>query len=331
MKEDNKNIDYAELIAKYLSSNASDAEVQQLETWVLSSSDNKAQFLALKQTWALSGMKKMDEQINVNQEWKSVAGQLFPKGKVLPLQPKRLSGFFLKIAAAVAILLAASLWVFWPTGYEKVVNVHSDDEVKEQQLSDGTQIALNQFSTALYYTNPDGSRQVSFSGDGFFDVARDTSHPFFISTTSDVNIEVLGTSFYVDSRDDQEIVQVIVTSGTVAMKAGNQEIVLTKDEVGSFVKASGQLTKKQNDDANYLAWKTNILVYDNKALEKVIYDLNRTFHAKVSLAPGLEKCSITATYERLSLESIVRIIEKTLTLKAAIDGEQIIFSGQPCD
>jgi len=326
MKEENKNIDYQELSSKYLSGNATDAEVQRLEAWVLASPNNKQEFLALRQAWLKSNTKAVDKALNVDAEWKLFEKQLSTPAKVVPLKPKR-SGLFLKIAAAVAVLIAASLWLFRPADTGGQLIVSSESEVKEQALTDGSQIALNQFSTASYSIGADGSRQVNLKGDAFFDVARDTSHPFIINTQN-VDITVLGTSFYVDSRDQQDKIQVIVSSGKVAMEVGNKKIILTKGEVGTYVKSSQQLNKKINTDPNFLAWKTKRLVYENEQLEKVVFDLNRTFHAQVSLADSnLKNCPITATYQDKSLEAILRIIEKTLTLKATTNGQQTVLSG----
>ena len=44
MSEDKNHIDFFDLISKYLSGEASDSEVKQLEKWVLSSPENKTQF-----------------------------------------------------------------------------------------------------------------------------------------------------------------------------------------------------------------------------------------------------------------------------------------------
>lgn len=332
MKEDNKHIDFIELCSKYLSNNANELEVQQLEKWVLSSPENKAQFLKLQRAWMLTNVKKTDQTINLDKEWETIDNQLFKDHNVIPLKPRKANSFFLKIAAAAAVFLAASLWFFQSrTAVNTKLVVESDHQVKEEQFADGTKVSLNQFSLATYFDRSDNTRQVALRGDAFFDVARDTSHPFIIHTQG-VKIEVLGTSFYVDSREDQAVLQVIVNSGTVQMKMGEQTVLLTKGEVGTYVKSSQQLSEKLNNDANYLSWKNNQLLFDDANLEQVIYDLNRTFHSQIKLAsPDLKTCSITATYENKSLEAILRIIEKTLTLKAEINGDQIVISGDPCN
>jgi len=145
-------------------------------------------------------------------------------------------------------------------------------------------------------------------------------------------VTVLGTSFYIDAREKEGEVQVIVASGTVEMKVGKEKVILTKGEIGIYNKSANQLSEKQNEDANYMAWKTKRLVYDETTLGKVVHDLERTFHADIKLKPAdLKNCTLTATYDGQQLGSIIRILEKTLNLKATINGERIVLSGSPCE
>ena len=334
MSESNTHIDYFALIPKYLSGNASDSEVKLLEDWVLADSANKAQFNAFKKAWILSSIKMDDPQINVVQEWKSTAAQLFPEAKTVSLQPKanRRTSFLFRIAAAVTVLMVASIWLFQYFNGGESMELATQNTVAENRLPDGSQIAMNQYSQLKYAPSINKKfRRVELTGDAFFEVERDTARPFVI-TAENVEIEVLGTAFYVDAREDQSQVQVIVQSGTVSVKAGSQQVILTANEIGIYDKNTGDLTKKVNEDVNYMAWKTGFLVFESSNLERVVFDLNRKFHSKISIAkPELNTCEITATFDHQSLETTVKIIEKTLHIQAERTGEQIVFSGRGCE
>ena len=334
MAEDKNHIDFFDLIPKYLSGEASDSEVKRLENWVLSSPENKSQFNQFKKAWILSGIRGNHQNIDLEKEWSATAGHLFPKDNVVPLKskPTRRVNFYLRIAVALALVIAASLWLYQSLNTVDYQELVADSEVEEDKLPDGSQIALNQFSSLKFPDKlQEKNRTVELRGDAFFEVERDEERPFII-TTQDIEIEVLGTSFYVDSRQEQPQIQVIVETGSVAMTATGNKIVLKPNEIGIYEKATGQLTKKPNEDVNYKAWKTEILVFENTDLERVVFDLNRKFHAQVSIAnPELRTCPITATYDHKSLEAIVKIIEKTLNIKAEINGDKIVFSGQDCD
>ncbi len=327
-------IDDFDLLSKYLSGNASDEEVRQLEKWVLADPANQAQFKAYKEAWMLSGIEKNSQNIEVEVEWAATAAQLFPEAKRIDLAAKKQhrGSFFLKIAAAIALLAVVSIWVFRSTGVGGNTEVLAQDKVIEQKLPDGTRVSLNQFASLSYDTQMEGpTRKVTLQGDAFFEVAHDAEHPFIISTQGS-EIKVLGTSFYIDSRAEQKVIQVIVKSGSVAFKAGGKQVILEANEVGIYQKTLDRLIKKENEDPNFMGWKNNRLAFDESDLGEVVFVLNRHFHSRIELEKSdLRSCKITAAFKDKTLDSIIRILEKTLDISARKEGERIIFSGQGCE
>lgn len=332
MNEENRHIDYFELIPKYLSGNASDTEVELLEKWVLSAEKNKKQFNAFKKAWMLSGIAGNPHNIDVENEWQDTAKQLFVEYNVrtLPTKSKRRLGLYIRIAAA-AIVLLASVWIFQSMNQDDFIEVITKNEIEDSQFPDGTEIALNRFSTIKYLPGKDQkTRNVELKGDAFFEVERDTARPFVI-TAQDVEIMVLGTAFYVDAREGISEVQVIVQEGSVSVSAGSEKVILAADEVGIYNKKTGSLTKSINKDVNYMAWKTGVLSFEGISLEQVVFDLNRKFHAKISIADEeIKSCPLNTTFDDKPLDAIVKIIEETFGIKAEINGESIVFSGKSC-
>ncbi len=324
---------FPELIYKYLSGNASDAEVQTLEAWVLADSKNKEEFVAFKKAWMLGGMKQSESTVNVDKLWEQTAGQVFKEAKNVKLEPKQNRRIWLRIAAAIAFLLVASIWIFQNFGDSSSMLVQAIDQVEEFDLPDGSKITLNQSSSLSFNAEgEDGKRKVDLKGDAFFDVKRDEIHPFVIQTEG-VEIEVLGTSFYVDGRADEETVEVIVQSGLVAVRNGSMETILKPNEKAVFQKQSKQLTKVQNEDPNYRSIQTNKLTFENTKLDKVVFALNRHFYKNISFEnPALKECEINAVFENQSLDAILKIIEETIRgVKVRRLGDSIVLSGLGCD
>lgn len=334
MQEDKNHIDYFQLMSKYLSGNAGDAEVRLLEEWVLSSPENKAQFNAFRRAWILSGVDEENQEIDIDREWRDLSSQLFPEGKIvsMPDKPRRRIGWWVGIAATVAVVVLAAIWLFRDAGEQSSMQVATQDEVQESRLPDGTQVSLNQYAALRYIEDGEQSRRrVELTGDAFFEVERDTVRPFVIGA-GEVQVEVLGTSFYVDARAGQPQVEVIVRSGSVAVTATDDSIALSPDEKAIYDRSTGALRKEANDNENYLAWKTSVLTFDGAPLERVVFDLNRTFHADISIAnPEIAACEVTATYDRQPLEAIIRILEQTLGVEAEIRGKEVVFSGLSCE
>ena len=89
MQEQEQHSKYSDLISSYLSGNASDMEVRELEAWVLAAPENKQQFIANKKTWMLSGMKQNKQPVNVEQFWKETSRKLFKEAQVVGISQKR--------------------------------------------------------------------------------------------------------------------------------------------------------------------------------------------------------------------------------------------------
>lgn len=328
MHSEDQHIRSSELISKYLSGNASPSEIEELETWVMETPENKEQFMAYKKTWMLSGMKKEQETVDIEKLWKETSQQLLGEAKVVKMEPKRNYSAWLGIAAAAILLLIASFLYFQQTNSSQNFYAQSKEEIKEVALSDGSQITLNQ-SSSLTFTAADqaGERRIELEGDAFFDVARDTAHPFVVHT-QDIVVEVLGTSFYVDSRKDQDEIQVIVESGTVAVRVGEEEKILTANEKAIFRKTSQELIKQENQDKNYLALKNGVLVFENTPMDEVAFALSRQFRVDISFdEEALKTCLHDGTYPNMSLSAILKVLEAS-EMKIERTGSKIVLTGQ---
>ena len=324
------NNHYSDLISRYLSGNASDAQVAELEAWVMADPENKEQFIAFKKAWMLAGMEQEIETIDVEAAWQKTAGELFDQGKVVEMRPKSNRRVWLSIAAAIALIFVASFWFLRNNGVEEPMFVQANEEIQSFDLADGSKITLNQASTLSYSVDEEtGQRKVELDGDAFFEVARDEARPFVIQTQM-IEVEVLGTSFYVDSRKDLDEIQVIVKSGKVAVRSDSAEEILIADEKAVYDKNSGKLTKIVNRDVNYMSIRSDTLKFEDTRLEDVAFALNRRYKSKISIqSEELKDCPFNGVYPNRSLEFILQIIELG-NPKVRIErrGEEIILTGE---
>ncbi len=327
-----ENNGFLELIPRYLSGNASDKEVQELEAWVLADPENKKQFIAFKKAWILSGMKEDKQSVNVEQMWKETSKGLFEEAKLHELKPNKGRRKWLAIAASMAVIILALSLIFGGLKDDGAMAYEAKEQIENLDLPDGSKVTLNQNSSLQYEFTEDNRRAVVLEGDAFFDVKREESKPFEIKA-DEVSIKVLGTSFYVDGRTDEDEIQVIVKSGSVAVRAGKTEIVLKANEKAIFNKASNALAKVENDDPNFTALTTNKLVFDNTKLSDVVFALNRQFNSNISIQDDLLKnCPLTAVYENKSLTAILKVLEGSLSgIKAQQLGERIVLTGTNCN
>ncbi|NND05112.1 MAG: DUF4974 domain-containing protein [Saprospiraceae bacterium] len=323
--------EYTELAIKYLSGDATDAETEALEAWVNADPNNRAHFIQLKNAWIWSGLKQKPSDIDASAAWKNIqkiAGILAAPStaKVRPLATRWIS-----LAAAVACLLALSIWLFLGGGTGPIEVVAENSPV-EQVLPDGSTVTLNQ-SAELRYALDEASRRrkAILKGDAFFEILRDTVHPFVIQA-ADVEVAVLGTSFYIDARADQDNISVIVESGQVSVKNGNQQVLLSTGEMSIYRKSSNQLIKLENTDQNYKGWITKTIQFEKTPLAEVVKALERNHHANIVIGDSaLRNCELTATFRDKSLEATIRIVESTLGIVAEYGEGQIVLRGEGCE
>lgn len=336
LKNEIDHIDYSELIPKYLSGSADLGEIKTLEDWVLASEENREMFLSFKKAWILTGISKNQKVLDIEEEWNALKTQIKLKdhGKIKVLKSQRKSNFkyLTGYAAAILIIIASTIGLYRYFNNNKVTTVITLNEVKTNSLPDGSEISLNSNSKMSYSVAKEASvREIKLDGDAFFQVSRDTNRVFKV-VADDVTVEVLGTEFYVDSRKEQSQIVVIVKSGTVSVRSFTEKIILEAGQSGFYDKKTRSLYKSENNDLNYLSWKTGILVFEKTELSQVVYDLNRNFGSNIKIEnPVLNNCKITATFENKSIESIIKIIEKTLKIKSKVSENGILFTGRACN
>ena len=334
MKNDNNHIDYARLIGKYLAKEASAEEITALEKWVAESDENKDTFNKYKQSWILSGINKKNKKIDVESEWATLSSKLFrnriepaPSPKVKKLQPG--IPLIFKIAAAVVVLFTVSFFLYNFFLKPGTVEMMATTTIKTETLSDGTTITLNRNSTFKYpkkFTKE--VRKVELTGDAYFEVEHNKNQPFIIESQN-IEIEVLGTSFYVDSHEDNSTVEVVVNSGGVALRSDKEnQIILKAGDKGIFNKKTGKLFMEKNTDVNYNSWNTKLLVFDDTKLAEVVDKLNEVYDTNIEIInPEIDNYRITVTFDNMTIEAVINILRETLDIVIEKHDNGYLISG----
>ncbi|MFV0266554.1 MAG: FecR family protein, partial [Draconibacterium sp.] len=131
-------------------------------------------------------------------------------------------------------------------------------------LSDGTKVYLNSMTSLKYPVQfgPD-KREVELTGEAYFEVVKNAAKPFIVST-SELKVEVLGTSFNVNAYEDSENTVTTLVEGRVkllnALNDGEEQI-LQPNEQAVMDKLSGKIVTSNVDVSNYIRWKDGQLVF----------------------------------------------------------------------
>ena len=100
-------------------------------------------------------------------------------------------------------------------------------------LPDSTQVWLNSGSKLSYNkTYGNGTREVTLSGEAYFDVVKNPAHPFIIHTVN-IDIKVLGTAFNVKSFPGEKNTETSLIRGSIEVTFKNrpsEKIILKPNE-----------------------------------------------------------------------------------------------------
>jgi transmembrane sensor len=163
-------------------------------------------------------------------------------------------------------------------------------------------------------------------GEAYFEVAHNPQRPFIIHTT-DAQIRVLGTSFNLNSNNNGDV-EVVVNSGTVEFTSNKTKtsVIINKNEKASFSAFSNAFTKEINTDPNFLSWKTMKFVFRETRLENVFQKLEHVYDIRIVVQdPSVLNYKLTATYDKIDVKEIVRLIGLTFRLNFEKEGNLYMF------
>lgn len=197
-------------------------------------------------------------------------------------------------------------------------------QIKEVILPDNSRITLAGNSTLRYDRKEfgEGKRAVEMIGKAFFQIERDEARTFSVKTTQ-VEIEVLGTSFQVQSSDSES--SLYVKTGKVRFSAINDShtAILTAGMSAHYNQGGGLSIKEKENEPNSLAWKTHQLRFRNTPLEIVLRDVSEAYQVELeNHTEGSENMKLTSYFDNLPLEDLISVINQTLDIHVEVVGGQ---------
>ena len=323
-----------ELISTYLAGEASEAEEQQLLSWLKASEENRRHYARLKKAFELTGgylsvPSAGAADIDIDREWDRFKESIGELNKTRRLSPASL---WLRVAATVILLVVTGGVLYYFTAPNTTVYQTASNR-ETVTLPDGSRVALN-YHTLLSYDPDFGKhdRTVRLQGEAFFEVEADRSKPFII-LTEQAKVEVVGTSFNVNAYDSLGEIEVVVQTGVVSFgsNAGDRKVRLVAGQKGTYSKSGERLATSPNDDVNFSSWTTGHIVFVETDLRSVIATLEKTYHAEITVSTDISSsCIVTVTFDHQTLASVLKVLESTLNLKYTIKGNKVEITEAGC-
>jgi len=234
--------------------------------------------------------------------------------KVVPFEKKR-SPVWMAAAAAIVIVIVAGVWMI------KEKHLFRDKVAQQEELKpsvytgkrvvvlpDGTEVIMNEQSELRYdHTFGEKSREISFIGEGFFDVKHDPSKPFIVHTGK-VSTTVLGTAFNINAYPDKHEVTVTVARGLV--QVGDDKRIYGKINPNQQISVStvtNEFTAKDVNAENVVAWKNKFFILDRVTIAEAAVLIGERFNVNVTIAnEDIKGCVIGAWF--LNNEGLYHIL-----------------------
>jgi len=211
------------------------------------------------------------------------------------------------------------------------------------RLPDGTDVWLNAASSITYPTAfTSAERNVSVTGELYFEVAKDKSRPFHVTVKSgsalqkDMEIEVLGTHFNINAYEDESSIRTTLFEGSVKVALGEENSLL-KPGQQSVINSSREIIRQQknsaaiaiNNDVNLdevIAWKDGYFQFKRADIQTVMRQIARWYDVEVVYEGAIPKDRFVGDLPMdTNISQVLRTLEK-VQVHFRIEGKKIIVT-----
>lgn len=308
----------SELLARYLSGQATDAERRTVEAWAGADPAHAAELAKLQRAWQPSPGGPWD----VDAAWNRVASRMATRPRAVPgwRRPMALA------ATLAAVAVAALAWraLQSPVPLVEIHAVTTAGERRSVDLPDGTRVVLapgSDLRVDPYYGR--GQRRVNLTGEAWFEVTHDAARPFRVHANGTIT-EDLGTEFSVRALRGSGSVQVVLVTGSASLiregAAPARAAVLVPGDVARLLDTDSLVIVQRGQRVDELtAWREGQLVFRDAPLREVAADLSR-WHGIAFRLEGstLADRRLDATFDVSRLDETVQILSLSLGSEAHV-------------
>ncbi len=246
--------------------------------------------------------------------------------------------------AAAAVLTVSVAIGWWTSRIEQkpVEEVASAESVEIPRvvfsgkqfvrLPDGSTVILNAGSE-LSYTHAFGERlrEVTLSGEGYFDVQHDPLRPFKV-LTGEITTTVLGTAFNVKAYPGQGEIEVTVTRGKVQVEDSQHAFgTITPNQQIAVNTVTHDFERSTVSVGAEASWQDQHLILDDVNMEEAAKIIGEKYTLNVTLVnDALKTCRISATFlNGENLDQVLTVVTGVLHTSYTIlpDGSVAIDGG----
>ena len=335
-----------ELLEKYINGECTEAEVSFVKKWYQSFDDEDDHVSDI----SFAEEKDLEERI-----YNHILNRINITSELSEEPVKKSSGIFSRnwyaIAGAAAVALFVTVMALYqhnqinatmgadPSSQQMVSITNNSGQIYKAILPDNSAVWLNPHSQLTY---PKAfaalSRNVSISGECFFEVTKNPQRPFIISSRSIIT-KVWGTSFLVNDDEQSNSAEVSVLTGKVSVSiktAANVNESTLKLEKGEVMIYPHQkviylldehILKPETpvvEERALQIYKRVNLSFDNKPLREIIPVLDSTYHVHIKVTTAkLNRYILNADLTGFNLPDVLEALKKSLNVNYEIKSDSI--------
>lgn len=194
-------------------------------------------------------------------------------------------------------------------------------------LADGTIVWLNTASSLSYpsvFTGAD--REVTISGEAYFEVAKDKNHPFIVRA-GEQTIEVLGTSFNVQAYTNEPELVTTLFTGSLHVTTYKDSLLLEPGQQAEWNKEGNIRLNKKADMEQSIAWKNGYFRYHKAELKTIMRELSRWYDFEVIYEPGVKQQYFGGLINRNNdISKVLQMLEATNDVHFKLEGKRVIVA-----
>ena len=323
-----------ERIYKYFYEELSPEERVSLLRDVEANEELKRQFAEYQNLYALLNLGHQVENREVGKHKFNQFVSRKQRGVRLKLWSRRFS-----YAAVITLLVVSSsiltYWYVWNSLQQdlsaNIMNTLYTPAGQRAQLvlQDGTEVWLNAKSKLVYPAQFVGKeRRVIVEGEAFFNVAKNPSKPFIVST-QDVDMKVLGTQFNVFCYPDAGYIQTSLLEGSVKVffpDKENEGVILKPDQ--QVTVSQGEMHVSPINLEDHFLWREGIYAFENEPLIEILKKMELYYDVRIVVKDtSLFNDTYTGKFrQRDSLDDVFRVLQQIRRFKIEKDKDRNIIT-----
>nr|WKN34647.1 FecR domain-containing protein [Tunicatimonas sp. TK19036] len=346
----------SQLLDKFFRKECSPEEVRQVLAWFEQQNISPTHEEAMRRLWEEAENQKhirqnpheaKDTLASIHQQIKNKSQNSAPRAHKIPSN-RGSWAYGWRVAAILLIAFTFSWLLNLPSPEEQTVElptmvvIETPPGMKQTTvLPDGSQVILNSRSRIEYLSDfGEHHREVSLNGEAFFEVAKDSLHPFTVQSGK-LSTTALGTSFNIRYRPEQPGTAVSLVTGIVEIAAKNTASAVKTTKLHPGEQLNYDLTKnvfstQAFDTLEILAWKDNIIYFKKSGLSEVIRELEDWYGVKIQVEgmpenKSAEGWNYTGTFKNQNLRNVLTGISYVKDFSFEIEGKNVklIFHKTP--